>query len=118
MRTTAPACVCILTALAITIPTAPANATDRPPTTSGCVSDRDRARLSVGQRLSFIHAVAGADAELSRRSWTRAGERYHERRYAMCTPKDDAHRVLTTRFRRPQRVWRAFLVDTHVGPCP
>jgi hypothetical protein len=118
VRATAPACASLLTALAVTLPAGPAQATGPVSAAAGCVSNADHARLSVGLRLSRIHAIAGADAELSRRTWTRAGERYHERLYAMCTPRDDAHNTLTTRFRRPHSVWRAFLVDTHVGPCP
>jgi hypothetical protein len=118
VRITAPACACLLTALVVTVPGTPAHAKETSSAAAGCVSDAEYAKLSVGQRLSYIHSVAGADAELGRRSWTRAGERYHERLYAMCTPRDKAHSVLTTRFRRPHRVWRAFIVDTHVGPCP
>ncbi len=114
---TAPACAALLTSLAIALAAAPAQATDTRSEPAGCVSDGERARLAVGQRLSHVHAVAGADAELSRRTWTRAGERFHERLYSMCTPKDEAHSILTTRYRRPHRVWRAFIVDTHLGPC-
>lgn len=114
----APACASLLTVLAVTLPATSAQATGPASAAVGCVSNAEHARLSVGQRLSHLHAIAGADAELGRRTWTRAGERYHERLYAMCTPRDDAHNTLTTRFRRPHRVWRAFLVDTHVGPCP
>jgi hypothetical protein len=118
VRTTAPACASLLTALVVTMSAPPAHATDTASPAAGCVSNAEYARLAVGQRLSSIHAVAGADAELSRRSWTRASERHHERQYTMCTPSDDAHGTLTTRFRRLHRVWRAYLVDTHVGPCP
>jgi hypothetical protein len=84
----------------------------------GCVSDADYARLSLGQRLSYVRTVAGGDAQLGMRSWDRGAYAYQERQYAMCTPTDSAHARLTTRFMHYQGAWRAVIVDTHVGPEP
>ena len=36
--------------------------------------------------------------------------------YTMCTPTDNAHATLTTRFMRYNGAWRAFVIDTHIGP--
>jgi hypothetical protein len=85
VRTRTPASAPLLAAFAVTIPATPALASDNSSAPAGCVSDARYARLAVGQRLSHIHSAAGAVVELSRRSWTRAGERYYERLYAMCT---------------------------------
>ena len=83
---------------------------------AGCVSNAEYSRLSTGQRLRYIRRVAGDDAQISMRRWTQAGNRYQERRYDMCTPRSPDHDVLTTRFMVYQGAWRAFLVDTHLGP--
>ncbi len=83
---------------------------------SGCVSNAEYRRLAQGQRLRYIRRVAGDDAQISMRRWTQNGSRYQERLYAMCTPWDADHDTLTTRFRVYQGAWRAFLVDTRVGP--
>jgi hypothetical protein len=82
----------------------------------GCVSNAEYGRLSTGQRLRYIRRVAGDDAQISLRRWTQAGNRYQERRYDMCTPRTPDHDVLTTRFMVYQGVWRAYLVDTYIGP--
>ena len=85
---------------------------------TGCVSDADYRRLGLGQRLRYVRRVAGDDAQVSMRRWTQTGIRYQERRYAMCTPRDADHDTLTTRFQIYQGAWRAFLIDTHLGPEP
>jgi hypothetical protein len=82
---------------------------------SSCVSSNAYARMSVGQRLSYVRAVAGDEAQTSMRRWGSGASAYQERLYAMCTPRA-GHGTLTTRFMRYNGAWRAFLVDTHVGP--
>jgi hypothetical protein len=94
---------------------APALAKDAPAAT-GCVGDADLARLSNGQSLRFIRSVAGDDAQLSVRRWTRTGQQYQERQYAMCTPRDQDHSVLVTRFEFYDGRWQAIAVDTRMGP--
>jgi hypothetical protein len=84
--------------------------------TSGCVSNAEHRRLAQGQRLAYVRRVAGDDAQIGMRRWTRNGSRYQERRYAMCTPSSPRHDTLTTRFTVYQGAWRAYLVDTYVGP--
>jgi hypothetical protein len=83
---------------------------------TGCVSIAEYAKLANGQRLSYVRATAGDDAQVSWRRWSRSSLRYQERLYDMCTPTDSAHGTLTTRFMHWQGAWRAFIVDTHVGP--
>jgi len=82
----------------------------------GCVSNAEYAKLANGQRLSYVRATAGDDAQTSWRSWSNGSLRYQEHLYTMCTPTDSAHGTLTTRFMRYQGAWRAYIVDTHVGP--
>lgn len=82
----------------------------------GCVSDADFAKLSIGQSLRYVHTVAGDDAQLSVRHWTRSGQRYQERQYTMCTPRDQDHSVLFTRFQYYDGSWQAIVIDTRMGP--
>jgi hypothetical protein len=119
MRSSSTAAAALLLA-AVTVSGAHAHAdvADEPATPVGCVSNADYARLSVGQSLSAIRAIAGDDAQLSVRNWMSGTNSYQERLYAMCTPTDRAHDVLTTRFKRYRCVWRAEIVDTLVGPEP
>ncbi len=90
--------------------------TDSASAGTGCVSNAEYRRLAQGQRLRYIRRVAGDDAQTSMRRWARSGSRYQERLYAMCTPRNSSHDTLTTRFRVYQGAWRAYLVDTHLGP--
>ena len=83
---------------------------------SGCVSNADYAKLANGQRVAYVRRVAGDDAQISMRRWNSSNNRYQERLYAMCTPTDSAHDTLTTRFMWYRHAWRAFVVDTHIGP--
>jgi hypothetical protein len=82
----------------------------------GCVSNAEYRRLGLGQSPAHIRSVAGADALISRRSWDQGGASYRERLYAMCTPSDRDHDILTTRYTRYHGAWRAIVVDTLVGP--
>jgi hypothetical protein len=82
---------------------------------SNCVSSNAYARMGVGQRLSYVRTVAGDEAQTSMRRWGSGANAYQERLYAMCAPRA-GHGTLTTRFMRYNGAWRAFLVDTHVGP--
>jgi hypothetical protein len=82
----------------------------------GCVSDEEFEDLGLGQRLRVVRSIAGDDAQMSVRHWSRGAERYQERLYAMCTPRDDHHSVLTTRYLHYGGVWRAIVIDTRVGP--
>jgi hypothetical protein len=93
----------------------PALAKDEP-TVTGCVNNADFAKLSNGQALRFVHAVAGDDAQLSVRRWTRTGHRYQERQYTMCTPRDQDHSILVTRFQHYDGHWQAIAIDTRMGP--
>jgi len=83
---------------------------------NGCVSNAEYAKLANGQRLSYVRATAGDDAQTGWRKWSAYSGRYQERLYTMCTPTDSAHSTLTTRFMYWQGAWRAYIVDTHVGP--
>jgi hypothetical protein len=85
---------------------------------NGCVSNAEYSRLGLGQTLTKVGSVAGPDAMVSRRDWSTGGQGYKERLYRMCTPTDRAHGTLTTRFMHYNGAWRAFLVDTHIGPEP
>lgn len=112
-------CAALLVAVA-TVPTSPAFAGPTAAVSaagggSGCVSSAAYARMSVGQRLSYVRAVAGDEAQTGMRRWGSGASAYQERLYAMCTPRA-GHGTLTTRFMRYNGAWRAFLVDTHVGP--
>ena len=110
--------VAILAAATLTIPATNAYAADDARAAAGCVSNADYAKLAVGQRMRYIRRVAGNDAQMSSRSWSRGALRYQERLYDMCTPTDSAHGTLTTRFQYYQGAWRAYIVDTLVGPEP
>jgi hypothetical protein len=106
----------LLTALALTAATALPAFTGSASAAGGCVSNAEYGKLAQGQRLRYIRRVAGDDAQTSLRRWTQSGTRYQERLYAMCTPWDPKHDTLTTRFRVYQGAWRAYLVDTYLGP--
>lgn len=82
----------------------------------GCVSRAEYAQLGLGQTLVHVGSVAGKDAMVSRRAWSTGDMDYKERRYTMCTPTDSAHATLTTRFMWYDGAWRAFIVDTLLGP--
>jgi hypothetical protein len=118
-----PACVSLralaavlLSALALTVAAGLPPLADGAAAATGCVSNAEYRRLAQGQRLHYIRRVAGDDAQISMRRWTQSGTRYQQRLYAMCTPWDADHDTLTTRFKVYQGAWRAFLVDTRVGP--
>jgi hypothetical protein len=83
---------------------------------TGCVSNAEYSKLAQGQRLRYIRRVAGDDAQIGLRFWSRGAYRYQERLYDMCTPWDRDHGTLTTRFMVYQGAWRAYVVDTHIGP--
>jgi hypothetical protein len=106
----------LLVSLVLTLASALPPFADSASAAAGCVSNAEYRRLAQGQRLRYIRRVAGDDAQVGMRRWTRSGSRYQERLYAMCTPWDSAHDTLTTRFRVYQGAWRAYLVDTHLGP--
>lgn len=72
---------------AVVLVGSPAMAAEQP-APAGCVSNADFAKLNTGQSLRYVHRVAGADAQLSVRRWSRNGTRYQERQYVMCV--DDA----------------------------
>ena len=110
--------VAMLTAATLTVPATNAFAADDARAAAGCVSNADYRKLAVGQRMGYIRRVAGNDAQMSWRSWSRGSLRYQERLYDMCTPTDSAHGTLTTRFQYYKGAWRAFIVDTRVGPEP
>jgi hypothetical protein len=105
----------LLTALSLTVLSAPPFA-DSASAATGCVSRAEYRRLAQGQLLSYIRRVAGDDAQISMRRWSQNGSRYQERRYAMCRPLYANNDTLTTRFTIYRGAWRAYLVDTHVGP--
>jgi hypothetical protein len=102
-----------LAALAAPLTPAAAAPADGP---TGCVSNAEYARLANGQRLTHVRATAGDTAQTGWREWSNSAGRYQERLYAMCTPTDEAHATLTTRFMHWQGAWRTYIVDTHVGP--
>lgn len=129
MRTRAPRLVlsaALVTAVSLSFPTTTAFAASGSASGSGgsgaeqqaagCVSDAEFGRLAVGQRLRFVRRVAGNDAQTSMRRWATGAYRYQERLYTMCTPRDKDHATLTTRFMHYNGAWRAYLVDTKVGP--
>ena len=103
-----------LAAVAAPLTSAAASPADARP--SGCVSNTEYAHLANGQRLSHVRATAGDDAQTGWHGWSSGAYAYQERLYRMCTPTDDAHATLTTRFMNYQGAWRAYIVDTHVGP--
>ena len=83
---------------------------------NGCVSNAEYAQLGLGQTFGHVSSVTGADAMVGWRDWSTGGQEYKERLYTMCTPTDSAHGTLTTRFMRYNGAWRAFVIDTLVGP--
>lgn len=107
----------VLAAATLAAPATPAIA-GSDPGSHGCVSNAEYRKLANGQRLRYIRSVAGDDAQIGKRYWTRSGNRYQERRYKMCTPRSSAHDTLFTRFMVWQGSWRAYVVDTHIGPDP
>lgn len=106
----------LLTALTLNAATALPSRAATAAAATGCVSNAEYGRLAQGQRLRYIRRVAGDDAQVSMRRWSSYGVPYQERRYTMCTPWDADHDTLTTRFKVYQGAWRAYLVDTRVGP--
>jgi hypothetical protein len=106
----------LIVALTLTVASALPPFADSASAAAGCVSNAEYRKLAQGQRLRYIRRVAGDDAQIRMRRWTQSGSRYQERLYAMCTPWDSSHDTLTTRFRVFQGAWRAYLVDTHLGP--
>lgn len=107
----------VLTGLAaVAAPLTPAVAATADVRPTGCVSNVEYAHLANGQRLSYVRATAGDDAQSGWRHWSSTAGAYQERLYRMCTPTDNAHATLTTRFMNYQGAWRAYIVDTHVGP--
>jgi hypothetical protein len=110
--------VLVTAAATVALSAAPALARADAPPSTGCVTDTEYARLGLGQSLSYIHSVVGADALVTSRDWSTGANAYKERVYAMCTPVDSAHGALTTRFMLYDGSWRAFIVDTLLGPEP
>jgi hypothetical protein len=111
--------VAMLTAATLSVPATNAYAGDDDArTAAGCVSNAAYSKLAVGQRMRYVRRVAGNDAQMSWRAWSRGAQRYQERLYDMCTPTDSAHGTLTTRFMYYKGAWRAYIVDTLVGPEP
>lgn len=72
------------------------------------------AQVAPGMTLRRVTHTLGVPVE--RRSWRRGQNRYHQRVYALCTRTPRDHDTLTVRFQHHRRAWRAFLVDTHIGP--
>lgn len=107
----------LVTVAGVALTSTPAFATGSAAAT-GCVSNAKYAQLGLGQTLTHVGAVAGADAMVSWRDWSTGGQDYKERLFTMCTPTDRAHGTLTTRFMYYNGAWRAFVIDTHVGPEP
>jgi hypothetical protein len=105
----------LVTVAGVALTTTPAFAAGTAGAT-GCVSNAEYAQLAQGQTLAHVRSVAGEDAMVSWRDWSTDTGAYKERVYAMCTPTDSAHSQLTTRFMRYNGAWRAFVVDTLVGP--
>lgn len=114
----------LITAACVAAPATPAlatsgNADDADGTApSSCLSNEAYARMGLGQTLSYVRSAVGTAAMVSRRDWASNGISYKERVYEMCTPISSAHDQLTTRFMYYAGAWRAFLVDTHLGPEP
>ena len=107
----------LVTVAGVALTSAPAFAAGSAAAT-GCVSNAEYARLGLGQTLTHVGSVAGADAMVSWRDWSTGGQEYKERLFTMCTPTDSAHGTLTTRFMYYNGAWRAFVIDTLVGPEP
>ncbi len=107
----------VVTVAGVALTSAPAVAAGTA-ATSGCVSNTEYRQLGLGQTMARVTSVAGPDAMVSGRDWSTGGQSYKERLYAMCTPTDKAHATLTTRFMRYQGAWRAFVIDTLIGPEP
>jgi len=106
----------LVTVAGIALTTTPALASGTAAAANGCVSNAEYRRLGLGQTIARVGSVAGRDAMVGRRDWSTGGRTYKERLYTMCTPSDSAHGTLTTRFMRYNGAWRAFVVDTLVGP--
>jgi hypothetical protein len=106
----------LVTVAGIALTTTPAFASGTAAAATGCVSNAEYARLGLGQTLAHVSSAAGADAMVAWRDWSTGGQEYKERLYTMCTPTDRAHAKLTTRFMRYNGAWRAFVIDTLVGP--
>jgi len=106
----------LVTVAGIALSTTPAYASGTAADANGCVSNVEYRRLALGQTLTHVRSVAGRDAMVGWRDWSAGGQGYKERLYTMCTPTDSAHGTLTTRFMRYNGSWRAFVIDTHVGP--
>jgi hypothetical protein len=101
------------------LPTLPAFAGDESRASApggGCVSNAQYYRLGIGQTVRYVRVTAGDSAQMTMRRWQSSGNAYQERRYAMCTPRDEQHSVLTTRFQHYRGQWRALIVDTYIGP--
>jgi hypothetical protein len=105
----------LVTVAGVALTSAPAFAAGSTAAT-GCVSDTEYAQLGLGQSPTRVRSAAGADAMVSSRDWSTGGQGYKERLYTMCTPTDSAHDTLTTRFMYYNGAWRAFVIDTLVGP--
>jgi hypothetical protein len=110
----------LITTATVTLPVTPAlgSSDGADAAVSGCVTDATYARLGLGQTLSQVRSITGNDGVVGRRDWTSGANAYKERVYAMCTPIDSAHAQLTTRFMYYEGAWRAFIVDTLLGPEP
>jgi hypothetical protein len=106
----------LVTAAGIALTATPALASGTAAAANGCVSNAEYRRLALGQTLTRVGSVAGTDAMVGWRDWSTGGQGYKERLYTMCTPTDSAHDTLTTRFMRYNGSWRAFVIDTLVGP--
>lgn len=108
----------LVTVAGIALTSTPALASGSAVAPSGCVSNTEYRQLGVGQTLAHVSSTAGRDAMVGWRDWSTGGQDYKERLYSMCTPTDSAHATLTTRFMQYNGAWRAFVVDTHIGPEP
>ena len=106
----------LVTVAGIALTSTPAFASGAATAANGCVSNAEYARLGLGQTLSRVSTAAGPDAMVGWRDWSTGGQEYKERLYTMCTPTDSAHSTLTTRFMHYNGAWRAFVIDTHIGP--
>ena len=106
----------VVTVAGIALTSTPAFASGSAVAPSGCVSNAEYRQLGLGQTLAHVGSVAGQDAMVGLRDWSTGGRDYKERLYTMCTPTDSAHATLTTRFMQYNGAWRAFVVDTHIGP--
>ena len=106
----------LVTVAGIALTSTPAFASGAAAAATGCVSNAEYRQLGLGQTLRHVSSVAGKDAMVDWRKWSTGGQDYKERLYTMCTPTDSAHGTLTTRFMRYNGAWRAFVIDTLVGP--